>query len=126
MAIVINPDGTVSTLETTHDQYGNLRPKIDNDVMKGHETHFRMNTTPIDKGIVIPKSTSSKKKTISKPNLIRSQIFQTVKQIDSFLKRRKKSGKWLEFNEFLSIKNTLTKELQIYFASKYENYHPIL
>lgn len=27
MAIVINPDGTVSTIETTHDQYGNLRPK---------------------------------------------------------------------------------------------------
>lgn len=31
MAIIINPDGTVSSIETTHDQYGNLKPKIDSD-----------------------------------------------------------------------------------------------
>ena len=27
MAIVINPDGTVSTIEVNHDAYGNIRPK---------------------------------------------------------------------------------------------------
>ena len=31
MAIVINSDGTVSTIETTHDQYGNIRPKMPTD-----------------------------------------------------------------------------------------------
>lgn len=32
MAIVINPDGTVSTIEVNHDAYGNIRPKMPQDI----------------------------------------------------------------------------------------------
>lgn len=32
MAIVINPDGTVSTIEVNHDAYSNIRPKMPHDI----------------------------------------------------------------------------------------------
>lgn len=125
MAIVINPDGTVSTIETTHDQYGNLRPKIDSEVMKDQEIHYNKNTiseTNQKKGYVYPTSSSSSKKTVREPALFKRPIFLTTGQIDSFFSRLIASGKWLGSNKFQRIKNTLATKLQIYFASKYEYY----
>lgn len=126
MAIVINPDGTVSTIETTHDQYGNLRPKIDSELMKDQEIHYNKNTiseTKEKKGYVYPTYSASKKYkkkvNISKPI---QQVFQTTSQIDSFFSRMIASGKWLGSNKFQRIKSTLSTQLQIYFATKYEYY----
>ena len=125
MAIVINPDGTVSTIETTHDQYGNIRPKIDSEVMKDQEIHYNKNTiseTKQKKGYVYPTSSSASENTNRRPFPIKRQIFQTASQIDNFFSKRIASGKWVGTNEYLRIKDTLSAKLQTYFASKYKKY----
>lgn len=124
MAIVINPDGTVSTIETTHDQYGNLRPKIDSDVMKEQEIQYNKNAASEPKhkkGYVYPTSSVSGE---SKHSYVpfRRQFFITTGQIDKFFSKIISKGKWLGTNGYLRIKNTLSEKLQIYFASKYERY----
>jgi len=124
MAIVINPDGTVSTIETTYDQYGNIRPKIDSELMREQEIHYNKNaqSKSSDKGNVYPVSSSSSEKTVSRPIPFKRQIFLTTSQVDRFFSKRIASGKWIGSKEFQRIKNTLATTLQIYFASKYEHY----
>ena len=130
MAIVINPDGTVSTIETTHDQYGNLRPKIDSEVMKEQEIHYNKNTiseTKGKKGYVYPTSTVSKKYkhkvNISRPISPKKQkICISYTEIDMFFRDRFASRKYVDINEYERIKNTLPEDLKRYFASKYQYY----
>lgn len=129
MAYVINPDGTISTIETTHDQYGNLKPKIDSEALKEQEIHYSNYSVSKSsgKGSVYPKSTGSSKH-INKKNVGRAmsatkqQAFITADQINKFFKNRILSGKWLDFNEYKRIKDTLSDKLQILFASKYKKY----
>ena len=124
MAIIINPDGTVSTIETTHDQYGNLRPKIDSGVMQEQEIHYSKNTISDSskKGYVYPTSSISGEDTGRSPIFIKRAIFRTTSQIDKFFSKMLLSHKWLGTNAFIRIKNTLNKALQDYFAAKYQNY----
>lgn len=126
MAIVINPDGTVSTIETTHDQYGNLKPKIDSELMKEQEIHYNNNTVSEPKhkkGYVYPTSSvSGESKNKSYLPTRRRNIFLSTGQIDKFFSRIISKGKWLGTNAYLRIKGTLTEKLQIYFASKYKSY----
>lgn len=124
MAIVINPDGTVSTIETTHDQYGNLKPKIDSEVMKEQEIHYNKNTiseTKGKKGYVYPTS-SDMGKNGSGYIPSKRKISITTAQIDKFFNKILSAGKWLGSNKYQRIKNRLPKNLQTYFASKYESY----
>lgn len=123
MAIVINPDGTVSTIETTYDQYGNLKPKIDSELMKEQEIHYSKNsiTKSSEKGYVYPTSNVSGKN-VSRHVSFKRPIFTTKVQIDKFFSKRISSGKGLSSNEYLRIKITLSEELQIYFVSKYKDY----
>lgn len=123
MAIVINPDGTVSTIETTHDQYGNIKPKIDSKAMKEQEIRHNKNTISKSsaKGYVYPTSTESGKKvsrTVSSPR----PITITTGKIDKFFNKLRSTGKWLSPHEYQRIKNRLPKDLQTYFTSKYEFY----
>ena len=130
MAIVINPDGTVSTIETTHDQYGNLRPKIDSEVMKEQEIHYNKNVISEikeNKSYVYPSRPVSrkhkKKVNISKPiPPKKQQTFISNTEIIMFFKDRIASGKYVTVEEYLKIKNKLPRELQIYFATRYKKY----
>ena len=124
MAIVINSDGTVSTIETTHDNYGNLRPKIDSGAMMDQEIHYSKNaiSNSSKKGYVYPTSSSSSDDDIRRPLTFKRQIFSTTSQIDKFFNKLLLTNKWLGPNAFRRIKNTLCSRLQIYFASKYESF----
>ncbi len=130
MAIVINPDGTVSTIETTHDQYGNIRPKIDSEVMKEQEIHYNKNTiskTKEEKGYIYPTYSVSKKYkkkvNISKPISKKKQkIFISYAEIDIFFKDRLASGKYVSFDEYDKLKNCLPDKLSRYFAAQYLYY----
>ena len=130
MAIVINPDGTVSTIETTHDQYGNIRPKIDSEVMKDQEIHYNKNTISEkkeNKGYVYPTYSVSKKykkkKNISKAIPPKKQkAFISYTEIDMFFRDRMASNKYVGIDEYERIKNSLTEDLRRYFASKYLYY----
>ena len=130
MAIIINPDGTVSTIETTHDQYGNLRPKIDSEVMKEQEIHYNKNTlseTKENKGYIYPTGSASKKhkKKVIIGRVIppkKQQLFISKAEINMFFKDRIASGKFVDTNEYKSIKSRLSEELGTFFASKYVYY----
>lgn len=130
MAIIINPDGTVSTIETTHDQYGNLRPKIDSEVMKDQEIHYNKNTLSEpkgNKGYIYPTYTVSKKHkkkvNISRPIPPKKQkAFISFAEIDMFFKDRIASGKYVDTDEYVRLKNGLPENLRKYFASKYSFY----
>lgn len=127
MAIVINPDGTVSTIETTHDQYGNIRPKIDSELLKEQEIHYSKNTVSEPKhkkGYVYPTSSISgeSKNYGSSYSLSRKWSLITTNQIDKFFSKLISKGKWLGTNAYLRIKEKLPVKLQVYFASKYKQY----
>lgn len=127
MAIVINPDGTVSTIETTHDQYGNIKPKIDSELMKEQEIHYTKNTVSVSKykkGYVYPTSSNSgeSKDYSSSYATSRRRLNIKTSQIDNFFSKLISKGKWLGTNAYLRIKNRLPAKLQVYFASKYEKY----
>ncbi len=130
MAIVINPDGTVSTIETTHDQYGNIRPKIDSEVMKNQEIHYNKNTISEkkeNKGYVYPTGTVSKKykKKVNISRVIspkKQQAFISYAEIDMFFRDRFASGKHVGIDEYERLKNRLPEDLKRYFASKYLYY----
>lgn len=127
MAIVINPDGTVSTIETTLDQYGNLKPKIDSGAMIEQEIHYNKHTiseAKEKKGYVYPTHTVSKKYkhkvNISKPISPKKQkVFISYAEIDLFFRDRFASRKYVDIDEYERIKNSLPENLKRYFASKY-------
>ena len=130
MAIVINPDGTVSTIETTHDQYGNLRPKIDSEVMKEQEIHYNKNTitdTKVKNGYVYPTYSVSKKHkkkvNISRPVSPKKQkVFISYAEIDMFFSDRFASNKYVSTDDYERFKNRLPDNLKRYFAAKYIEY----
>ena len=129
MAIIINPDGTVSTIETTYDQYGNLKPKIDSGVMQEQEIHYNRNTisNSSKNGSVYPTGPVSKKYknkvNISKPISPKKQKFLiSYAEIDMFFMEKYSSGKYVSIDEYERIKKSLPENLKRYFASKYLDY----
>jgi hypothetical protein len=130
MAIVINPDGTVSTIETTHDQYGNIKPKIDSKAMKEQEIHHNRNIiseTKEKSGSIHPTNSASKvyKKKVKVSRAISPQKQKALisfAEIDMFFKDKIASGKRVSIDEYERIKNSLPENLKRYFASKYHVY----
>ena len=150
MAIVINPDGTVSTIEITQDRYGKIRPKFSSEysetynretsgqgrnvvAKKSHKKKHSHNSYLTEKGsstegsansTQTPSSTKTqKRKRISRPIPIKKQqLFISYEEIDMFFKDRVASGKWMGLNEYESIKNSLPENFKRYFASKYLDY----
>lgn len=128
MAIVINPDGTVSTIETTHDQYGNLRPKVDSGTMMDQEIHYSKNAISnlSKKGYVYPTSTDpvepKRKGKKSTPDPLKIQNSITTVHVNKFFNKLLSTGKLLSPSQIQSIKNKIPKYLHKYFDSKYEFY----
>lgn len=132
MAIVINPDGTVSTIETTHDRYGNLRPKIVNP-----DVPEISSTSTFKQGVVGHNSKPRKKKSyistekISTPlptkKVIRTKgtyrpFFTSVSEIDDFFEKRKENGREVFFIEYSNMADLTPANLQPYFKKKYFEY----
>ena len=55
MAIVINPDGTVSSIEVDHDAYGNIRPKMPQDIAEKPSEKPYMSSSQ-KKDVIYPKT----------------------------------------------------------------------
>jgi len=146
MAIVINSDGTVSTIETTHDQYGNIRPKMPTDYSmapaesvskngtakhnktnspKQKETHIFFPTEYASKPKVSPNKPISKqvaKRKQTKPRY----IFTTLGEINEFFKKRKLNGREVLFEEFSNISEMLPNCLKNYFKKRFLEYKEYL
>jgi hypothetical protein len=47
MAYIINPDGTISTVDANYDHNGNIKPKIDSEFLKEQAIHYNRNVEPL-------------------------------------------------------------------------------
>lgn len=143
MAIIINPDGTVSTIETTYDRYGNLRPKVGNpdDVETSKWTTVSKFTTDSNKvetqktqhkfyPTEYAKTSKSEAKTPA-PNpkkkekrlVVRKEpFFVSAKEIDFFFEKKKESEYTFTKLEFDNLYKLVPNSLQYYFKKKYNEY----
>lgn len=64
MAIVINPDGTVSTIEVNHDAYGNIRPKMPQDIAEKPSEKQYMSSSQT-KDVTYPRMPKKKHKKVA-------------------------------------------------------------
>ena len=146
MAIVINPDGTVSTIETTHDQYGNIRPKMPTDIsMAATESVSKKEVTKQNKNnypqqreehIIYPTEYASKQKVspnkpkskrVAKPQQTKPRyFFTTIGEINEFFKKRKINRREVLFIEFSNISEMLPNCLKNYFKKRFLEYKEYL
>lgn len=141
MAIVINSDGTVSTIETTHDQYGNIRPKMPTDnstapaesvsnratntinSSRQREIHTIYPTEYATKPKVKVSPNKPKSKQVAKPKQTKPRyIFTTIGEINEFFKKRRLNGREVLFIEFSNISELLPNCLKNYFKKRYLEY----
>ena len=128
MAIVINPDGTVSTIETTHDQYGNIKPKIDYSELREEIPHSASSTSNYHtfkskKEWKQAKAATNKSK--RKKGTYRA-VFNTVSEIDAFFQKRRENDRSVYFIEFSNLMELTPSSLQPYLKKKYFEYRDIM
>lgn len=141
MAIVINPDGTVSTIETTHDQYGNLRPKIVNpDAGSGphvapsgsgltYSEWLHNNKGKKKKGVTMTSSPDSlnvpKPKSMltykGKRRAFRAMFLSTL-EIDQYFEKRRENLHSMSQEDFHNMAQLTPSSLVPYFKKKYLEY----
>ena len=135
MAIVINSDGTVSTIETTHDHYGNLRPKMptdDNSTVPVEGVSKNNSPQQKEEHVFYPTEYASKPKTnlnkpklkqVAKPRITTPRyIFTTISEINEFFKKRKIGGREVLSIEFSNISEKLPNCLKNYFKKRFLEY----
>lgn len=122
MAFVINPDGTISTVETEYDRYGNVKPKINCDLLKEQEINYNSNLAPKTE-IAKAKTIASKKKSnVNRSNHSKGKIFISTAEIELFFKDRIAARRGISIGESQRIANALPKELREYFIYRYNEY----
>lgn len=133
MALVINPDGTITTVEADYDRYGNLRPKIDTKILNDQVISYNLNTESENK-VVNWKKKSGKKKSVSPvsaPKKVikvrtispaKRQAFISEAEIEMFFKDRIAGGKRITTEEYITLTDKLPPELRRYFIGRYRMY----
>lgn len=122
MAFVINPDGTISTVETEYDRYGNVKPKINCDLLKEQEIKYNSNLAPKTEKAKAKTISSKKKSSVSRNKLSKGEIFISTAEIELFFKDRIATRRGISIEESHRIANALTKELREYFIYRYNKY----
>ena len=125
MAYFINPDGTITTVEADYDRNGNLKPKINCEVLNDQVIQYNTNIIPEEQ-----KSKATKNANINKKSKVtriippkRQQRFISIAEIELFFKDRIANNKRIDKDEYISITNALPKGLKEYFISRYQKYH---
>jgi hypothetical protein len=125
MAYVINPDGTVTSIDASYDRNGNLRPKIDCKKLNEQVIRYNPNTAKDEKEKGMVHSTPKKKKKKPVVRVIppkKRQQFINDAEIEMFFKDRIASRKVITEEEFDRIKSSLPQGLREYFISRYNRY----
>jgi len=118
MAIKINPDGTVSTIETIHDQYGNLRPKITNPDAGDHYSW-----TPSNHGYTKLKTPKPpRKKKVMPMNGRTNHITVTFKDIDAFFDRKILERSTITVAEYDKLYRFVPDSHKGYLKKRYDEY----
>lgn len=140
MAFVVNPDGTITTVEADYDRNGNLRPKIP----RSASEDFHMPVTGVSNSGVSRKEGKKRKKkkvisttpvvdntpvsqtnkTIEKPveSAIKKVRVITRQSVENFFERKKRLRQLVTNEEFLRATVTLKGLLLELFLKKYEQY----
>lgn len=124
MAYVINPDGTITTVEADYDRNGNLKPKINSELLNEQVIKYNSNSAPDERISVVKKSASIKKKSKVSRSIPpkRQQQFISTAEIDMFFRERKATNKRVSTDEYIRITDKLPKELKDYFIIKYRQH----
>lgn len=120
MAIIIHPDGTVSTIETIHDQNGNLRPKITNS--NYDDAH---SWTPSNHNCAKEKYTAKQRTKKIKKHVVSgrtSQVSISVADIDSFFDKRILNRQTITSEEYEKLYRLVPSSHKGYFEKKYNEY----
>lgn len=124
MAYFINPDGTITTVEADYDRNGNLKPKINCEVLNDQVIQYNTNIIPEGQKTNASKTAYKNKKSKQSRNIPpkRQQRFISIAEIELFFKDRIANNKRIDKDEYISITNALPKGLKEYFISRYHKY----
>lgn len=132
MAIVINPDGTVSTIEVTHDAYGNIRPKMPQEItekpdISSYPTKDVTSYQP--KGVTYPRMKKKKHKKAalaaqhkSQDNVVKSTKVVTKQSIDRYFAFIKSHHQQIREKEYMETLCLLQGEVREYYEQCYLDY----
>ena len=128
MAIVINPDGTVSTIEVDHDAYGNIRPKMPQDIAEMPSEKPYMPSSN-NKDFIYPRMQKKKHKKVfsstsheSQGNTVKSTKVITKKSIDRYFAYIKSHRQRITDNEYTKTLCLLQGEVRDYYEQRYSEY----
>lgn len=121
MAIIINPDGTVSTMEVNYDAYGNIRPKIPEEIAE--------KTFVPSKDITFPKKQKKKRKKAASPappktqgDAVKSTKIVTRHSIDRYFAYIKSHHQKITEKDHTQTLSLLKGELLAYYEQRYFEY----
>ena len=119
--IVINPDGTVSTIEVNHDAYGNIRPKMPQDIAEKPNM-----SSPLIRDVTYRKKKHIKvtppapKK--SKVNTVKSTKVVTRQSIDRYFAYIKSSHQRITESDYVKTLRLLEGDVLDYYKQRYQEY----
>lgn len=123
MALIINPDGTVTTVEADYDRYGNLREKINSKLLNEqtieYNTNIDQNRNFGQANSPAPRKKTPKVKTVPPKKMLR---FISTNEVDMFFKDKIASRKEISTAEYIEITDHIPQWLKGYFISKYRSY----
>lgn len=141
MAYVINPDGTITTVEADYDRYGNLKPKINSELLNEQVIHYKSNTAPDTKTVVGKRSASKKKKnkttspsqvnkvveanqTFRKQDAIKRKKIRIItrQSIEKYFIKKRNLHQIVTHEDIMRASIVLKSSLLNYFMEKYEQY----
>lgn len=132
MAIVINPDGTVSTIEVTHDAYGNIRPKMPQEIIEKPGISFYQTkdvTSYQTKGVTYLRMKKKKHKKAalaaqhkSQDNAVKSTKVVTKQSIDRYFAYIKSHHQQIREKEYMETLCLLQGEVREYYEQCYLDY----
>ena len=128
MAIVINPDGTVSTIEVDHDAYGNIRPKMPQDITEKPSEKPYMSSSQ-KKEVIYPKIQKKKHKKVipsaqnkSQGDTVKSTKVVTRQSIDRYFAYIKSHHQRITEKEYSQTLCLLRGDVRDYYIQRYLEY----
>ena len=124
MAIVINPDGTVSTIEVNHDAYGNIRPKMPHDIAENPSGKSYLMSSKI-KDVTYPLIQKKKHKKVAPSTSNKSQgknKVVTKQSIDRYFAYIKSHHLRITEKEYTNTLRLLQGDVLDYYKQRYLEY----
>lgn len=127
MAIVINADGTVSTIEVNHDAYGNIRPRMPQEIVE--KSYMSSTHSSQTKDVTYPRIKKKKHKKVVSPaphkshdNAVKSTKVVTKLSIDRYFAYIQSHHQRITEKEHTKTLCLLQGEVLDYYKQRYLEY----